>query len=643
MIDFINVKKGYADKDILKDATIRVNKFERIGLVGPNGAGKSTLFNMIIGETEPDKGEIVIPKNMRMGYLKQQIQADILEESLINFTANTIPEFRKLHNEIDEIEEKLTLGSNDTLLNKLGELQTKFESLGGYEITAKAEAALCGLGFQADQFSKSMSAFSGGWQMRAGLAQTLIVNPDILLLDEPSNYLDVPAIEWMQRYLKNYKGTLLLISHDRYLLNSLTNITLEINAGLVNRYPGNYDYYVKQREIRFQSLHAAKDNQNKLRNQLEKSINRFRAKSTKASQVQSWIRTIEKMEQIDVPDDLKYSGQINLPPAPASGAEMMRLENLGHTYDEKNWILKNINLQIERGDKIGFIGYNGMGKTTLLRIIAGQLKFNKGKRVVGHKAVIGYQAQESTETLLPNQSVWTIVKNAAPDKATDRDIRNVMATFGFQGDTIQKMCQVLSGGEKIRLAFARIFINPPNLLILDEPTTHLDIAAREGLQEAVKNYDGTVCLVSHDIEFIRKSVSTIISMTEQCGIKKYYGDYDYYTEKTGVDTINSGNMSDSENQSGNQNKPKTKNKGNNSNSQKRLNKQERALERQRLCIEEDIGNWEKEKSALLIQIDANEPDLDYASLNQQLESLENQINSACTEWDSVTAQLEILR
>ncbi len=326
--------------------------------------------------------------------------------------------------------------------------------------------------------------------MRAGLAQTLILDPDILLLDEPSNYLDVPAIEWMQRYLKNFKGTLLLISHDRYLLNTLTNVTLEINAGLVNRFPGDYDYYVKQREIRFQSLHAAKENQDKLRNQLEKSINRFRAKSTKASQVQSWIRTIEKMEQIDVPDDLKYSGKINIPAAPASGAEMMRLEEIGHSYDNTAWILEKVGLQIERGDKIGFIGYNGMGKTTLLRIIAGQLKFSEGKRVIGHKVIIGYQAQESTETLLPNQSIWTIVKNAAPDRATDKDIRNVLATFGFQGDAIQKLCDVLSGGEKIRLAFARIFINPPNLLILDEPTTHLDIAAREGLQEAVKNYNG---------------------------------------------------------------------------------------------------------------------------------------------------------
>ena len=346
---------------------------------------------------------------------------------------------------------------------------------GAYKMHAKAEAALSGLGFHTDEFNKPLKSFSGGWQMRARLAQTLILDPDILLLDEPSNYLDIPAIEWMQRYLNGFKGTLLLISHDRFLLNSLTKVTIEINGGLVNRYAGDYDYYVRERQSRFQSLQAAKENQEKRREQLQRSINRFRAKSTKAAQVQSWIKELDKMEAIEVPDELHYSGTIRIPPAPASGVEMVRLEHAGHSYDGHQWILKNVELRIERGDKVGVIGYNGMGKTTLLRILAGQMAPREGKRILGHKVVLGYQAQEFAEILPLNKSVYDIVRNAAPDGATDKDVRSVLGSFGFQGDTVHKPCRVLSGGEKIRLAFARIFIQPPNLLILDEPTTHLDI------------------------------------------------------------------------------------------------------------------------------------------------------------------------
>ena len=531
MIDFINVRQSFVDKDILKDANIRINKAERVGLVGPNGAGKSTIFNMIIGELEPDKGEIKLPKGMRMGYLKQQLEAGDYEESLLDFTADAMPELQGLHHKMTKIESQLVTKSSKALLDQLGDLQSKFENLGGYEMRAKAEAALSGLGFHADDFERPLKSFSGGWQMRAGLAQTLILDPDILLLDEPSNYLDIPAIEWMQRYLKNFKGTMLLISHDRFLLNSLTNVTIEINAGLVNRYGGDYDYYVRERENRFQSLQAAKDNQDKRREQLERSINRFRATSTKASQVQSWVKTLEKMDEIDVPDQLKYSGTIKIPPAPASGVEMIRLENLGHSYDGNKWILKDIDLRIERGDKIGLIGYNGMGKTTLLRTLAGQLIPATGKRVLGHKVIVGYQAQDFAEVLIPENSIHNIVNSARPDGASDKDVRNVLATFGFQGEAVQKQCKVLSGGEKIRLAFARIFINPPNLLILDEPTTHLDIAAREGLQEAIRQYKGTVCMVSHDIEFISHSATTILAMDGKMGVKKYFGDYNYYRSK----------------------------------------------------------------------------------------------------------------
>ena len=254
MIDFINVKKSFSDKDLLRDETFRINKGEHVGLVGPNGAGKSTIFSMIIGEMEPDRGEIKLPKNMRTGYLKQQLEADECEECLVDYTADAMPELRGLHRNIENIEARLSKKSDTGLLEELGELQTKFEGLGGYDMRANAESALSGLGFSTDDFGKPLKSFSGGWQMRARLAQTLILNPDILLLDEPSNYLDIPAIEWMQRYLRNFKGTLLLISHDRFLLNTLTNVTIEVNNGLISRYGGDYDYYVRERENRFNSV-----------------------------------------------------------------------------------------------------------------------------------------------------------------------------------------------------------------------------------------------------------------------------------------------------------------------------------------------------------------------------------------------------
>ena len=643
MIDFINVKKSFVDKDILKDANFRVNKGEHVGLVGPNGAGKSTLFNMIIGEVEPDKGEIVLPKGLRLGYLKQQLQPGECDESLIDYTADAMSELRELHHQIHDVESQLAEQSTDALLEKLGDLQSEFESLGGYEMHAKAEAALSGLGFHADEFNNPLRSFSGGWQMRAGLAQTLILDPDILLLDEPSNYLDIPAIEWLQRYLKNFKGTMLLISHDRFLLNSLTNVTIEVNAGLVNRYSGDYDYYVRERNSRFQSLQAAKENQDKRREQLERSINRFRAKSTKASQVQSWIKTLEKMEAIDVPDPLSYSGSIKIPAPPPSGVEMVRLENIGHSYDDKKWIFKEVDLRIERGDKMGLVGYNGMGKTTLLRIIAGRITPSQGRRILGHKVVVGYQAQEFGEILPPNESLFTIVRNAAPDNSTnkDKDTRNVLGSFGFQGETVHKSCRVLSGGEKIRLTFARIFINPPNLLILDEPTTHLDIAAREALQEAVRQYQGTVCIVSHDIEFIRNSATTILAMNGAMGVKKYFGNYDYYRAKLaqdGVDNVTDEQRAELAPNEGKDN-PKEERRRKAEHRQK-LQGKKKELEQEASKLETTIEQWDKEKSKLLDELTQNAPGIDYAAINKQLKKLDIQIDAASEEWNTIADELD---
>ena len=642
MIDFINVKKSFADKDILKDATFRINKGEHVGLVGPNGAGKSTIFNMIIGDSEQDSGDIILPKNMRLGYLKQQLKSDNNEVSLIDYTADAMPELKELHSQIEKVEKSLTVESSDSLLNKLGELQSKFESLGGYEMRAKAEAALSGLGFHTDQFNSPLKSFSGGWQMRAGLAQTLILDPDILLLDEPSNYLDIPAIEWMQRYLKNFKGTILLISHDRYLLNTLTNVTIEVNAGLVNRYAGDYDFYVRERENRYHSLQAAKANQDKKIEQLESSINRFRSKSTKAAQVQSWIKSLEKMERIVVPDPLSYSGSIKIPAPPPCGAEIMNLESIGHSYDGERWVLKGIDQRIERGDKIGIIGYNGMGKSTLLRIIAGQMAPTEGKRTLGHKVVLGYQAQEFAEILPMEKSIHNIISNASPEGSTEKDIRNVLASFGFQGESVHKQCKVLSGGEKIRLAFARIFINPPNLLVLDEPTTHLDIAAREGLQQAIRNYEGTVCLVSHDVEFIKNTATSILAMDGNKGVKKYFGNYDYYrlklAQENNLETAILDEKSTISEKTVENPKEERKRKAAMRN---KMQGKKKKLEKAVSKLEADMEKWENEKNELMEILAKNDPKTDFAAINKQLKGLDYSISIATLEWEEKAEELEL--
>ena len=537
MIDFIGVEKNFADKTILNRISFRINSGERVGLVGPNGAGKSTIFNLITGELTPDRGEVVIPKRMRIGYLKQQLLASDLDCPLLDYTADAVSAIADISSEIEEIESALERYPSESeerqvALNRLGVLQTEFEHLGGYRLRPEAEAALCSLGFKPTDMGRPMNDFSGGWQMRATLARTLIADPDILLLDEPSNYLDVPAVEWLCKFLRSYKGTIVLISHDRFMLDKLTSVTLELSDGQITRYNGSYTVYREEREARKVALDAAKKNIEKRKKDLERNIERFRYKSSKASQAQSWQKQLDKIaDVVTISDDLSYRGAIRFPEPPPCGAEAARFEHVTFGYDPAKPVLRDVSLNINHGEKIAFIGYNGMGKTTLLKLLAGVLKPQEGRVVPGHNVIIGYQAQEFGELLPGEMSVFDVVRAACGRDFPVASLPNVLGSFGFSGSDQSKLCKVLSGGEKIRLCFARIFVNPPNLLVLDEPTTHLDISAREMLQNMVKSYKGTVCFVSHDIEFIRGTAELIFTVTPS-GVRKYFGNYDYYLEKS---------------------------------------------------------------------------------------------------------------
>ncbi|MCF6174690.1 MAG: ABC-F family ATP-binding cassette domain-containing protein [Victivallaceae bacterium] len=646
MIDFNTVNKSFGGQDILKNVSFRINTNERVGLVGPNGAGKSTIFGIISGAMLPDKGDISIPGGMRIGYLHQHIDAGKSGKELLQFTADAIPELSNISQQLQEIEHELSEGAVDSarqtkLLDRQGRLQSEFEHLGGYRIRSDAATALSGLGFHVDDFTRPISSFSGGWQMRAALARTLIANPDILLLDEPSNYLDIPAIEWLDRFLRAFRGTLMLISHDRYLLNTLVGITIEINNGIVTRYSGNYDYYLRERDNRFKTLYAAQGNQQKRRDQLERSIARFRSKSTKASQVQSWIKELDKMPIIDLPEKLNYSGSLRLPPPPKCGNEIIRLEQIKFAYDEQNFILDGIDLEVQRGDKIAIVGYNGTGKTTLLKVIAEQLKLNTGKRVLGHNVVLGYQAQEFADILPDGQSAFDVVRAALPAGASINSVQSILGGFGFSGDDADKTCKVLSGGEKIRLCFARIFVNPPNLLILDEPTTHLDIAAREGLQKALNDYQGTLCLVSHDIEFVRQVATSIIAM-ESPGIKKYFGNYEYYREKSrnaygeaGAElgepvTDESNNLSSKERR---QERARRRSL---------LQKEKRKADQLVAKLENELETLEAENSTLLEQLSANKPETDFAKVTRQLADIQKSITDITDRWEEAAEIAEEL-
>ena len=637
MIEFRQVTKRYGPQEVLSEVSFRVNQSERIGIVGPNGGGKSTLFALIDQTLEPDKGDILLPKNHRLGHVHQQLNGSGMELSLLEYTEQSIPGLDAIAGEISTLEHQLAEAEErdrPRLLQRVGDLQARYEHLGGYEMRNRAEAALSGLGFAEAEHGRPFREFSGGWQMRAELARTLIGHPDILLLDEPSNYLDVPAVEWLSRFLKVYTGTLLLISHDRYLLESLSDLTLEVSHGQVTRYAGGYSYYVATKEGRLVQMEAAQKSQERKRAQVERFIERFRSKNTKASQVQSRIKMLDRIEQVEVPRETFGASRIQIAPPPHCGNEIVRLEKVSHSYDSSAWILRDIDFSVERGEKLALVGYNGMGKTTLLRILSGGIDPSEGRRILGHNVVEGYQSQDFAETMPPAWSAIRVVKSASPD-ATEKEVRTILGSFGFSGPTVEKEVSVLSGGEKIRLAFARLFIRPPNFLLLDEPTTHLDLPGRRALEAALKAYEGTICLVSHDIEFVRAVADGIIAMTPP-GITRYLGGYDYYCEK---DTSPGLEPPDTPRQPA----PAKQDKKTERKKRAQLREKNRArhLEVKRAIreAEKKIEALESEQKSLVEQLSEDES-LDYAITNRRLSEIQAELEIESAAWEEAVEAMD---
>ena len=654
MLDFKNISVHYGLQDVLSDVSFRVNKFERVGVVGPNGSGKSTLFKIILGEMSTDHGELIIEEKPRIGSTRQHPEPDTPEETLLEYSMRGIPGFHELEARMRELEEKLDSGDRE-ILREYGEVQTAFEHLGGYDLETRVKVALGGLGFSTDDFAKPFASFSGGWRMRAELSRVLASEPDLLLLDEPSNYLDLPAVDWLQKFLKQYRGTLMLISHDRFLLRTLTDIIVEVDAGTCTRYEGNLDWYMREREVRYQHLLAAKENQDHHREQLQRFVDRFRAQATKAAQAQSRQKLIDKLdeERIVLPKRYTQSGRLRLAEPPPSGIEMFRCEDLCFSYDGVRNVLDGVSFNVTRGDKVALIGYNGLGKSTLMRIVAGARNPTGGKAVLGHNVVPGYLSQELAETIPPDLTVYRVAKNAwqgGTNLSGEKNFRNQLGAFGFDENDVEKQVGVLSGGEKIRLAFLRLFLQAPNFLLLDEPTTHLDLDGRRLLQEALQKYTGTILLVSHDIEFVRAVATSVLEITRE-GIRQFPGGYDYYCEKKAQ--LEKGNApapareaAPSAPAASAAEAPKL--------TSKEL-RQQRAAERAKIAprvkeLKKKIETSEKKIETLQAELDAAseelfnpKPTTDFAETNRKVRTLQFEIDRYTEEWEAAATELEELQ
>ncbi|MBN4070342.1 ATP-binding cassette domain-containing protein [Olleya sp. AH-315-F22] len=538
MLNIHKISVSFQGDYLLKDITFRLGNGDRVGLVGKNGAGKSTLLKILSGEMESDSGQIASEKEISIGFLKQDIDfvygRTILEETYQAFT-----EIKELEAKIESINKQLVertdydSESYHQLMVDLNDIQHQYEIIGGYNYQGATEKILQGLGFRRDDFNKLTDTFSGGWRMRIELAKLLLQNNDVLLLDEPTNHLDIESIIWLESFLKNYAGAVVIVSHDKMVLDNVTNRTIEISLGRIYDYPKPYSkYLISRAEIRELQL-ASQKNQQKHIEHTEKLIEKFRAKASKATMAQSLIKKLDKIDRIEVDEVDKSTMSLSFPISIVPGKVVIESENVAKNYGELQ-VLKNVNLLVDRDSKIAFVGQNGQGKTTLAKIIVNEIPFD-GKLKLGHNVQIGYFAQNQVEFLDGSKTVLDTMIDAA-NKTNRSKVRDILGAFLFRGDEVDKYVRVLSGGERNRLALAKLLLQPLNFLVMDEPTNHLDIKSKSVLKEALKKFQGTLIVVSHDRDFLKGLTNKVYEFKNQ-RIKEYLGDIDFYLEQRNIQNL----------------------------------------------------------------------------------------------------------
>jgi len=524
MIFLNNLSKNYGEKILFDKLSLTINRGEKIGLIGPNGAGKTTLFSLILGEAETSSGSIRVNKNLRIGYLPQEASFHSAHTVLAELTEGDAGTMQ-LKKEKEKLEEDNAAGSH-----RYGEVLHELETLGYFELEYKAKKILMGLGFKETDFTRQITQLSGGWQMRTLLAKLLTFHYDLLLLDEPTNYLDLNAALWLKNYLFAFCGTFIMISHDRAFLNEVTNYTLILEHGSIFKVEGNYEHYEQIKKERHTFLIRQFKEQEKKRKQLEEFVARFHAQPNKAASVRAKRTQLEKMVEIQVPRDSRESiHNFHFPRAARSGHRVMLLKNISKAYGDIQ-VYKDFDFEVSQGEKAVLAGENGAGKSTLLKILAGVINIDSGERIVGHNLESGYFSQTRTDVLNLENTVLQEAYAAAPGYMSQETIRTVLGAFLFTGDDAEKKVKVLSGGEKSRLILAKLLLNPPNFLLLDEPTTHLDVDAVDALIQALTEYEGTIVFISHDIHFVRSLANTVYEV-KNGRVRKFPESFDYYLEK----------------------------------------------------------------------------------------------------------------
>jgi len=642
MISVNNISVLFGSFVLLDDVSFLINRQERMGLTGKNGAGKSTLMKIIAGIEQPTSGSVEGPKDVSIGYLAQQMKISD-STSVIEETLEAFAELRMIEKEVErctkEVAERTDYETESyrdlcDLLNHSGE---RFRILGGHDYIALAEQTLIGLGFKREEFGRPTRELSGGWRMRVELAKILLRKPDLILLDEPTNHLDIESIIWLEEFLSSYHGAVLLVSHDRAFLDNVTKRTIEISLGKVYDYKVSYTKYTELRRERREQQTAAYRNQQKMIDDTEKFIERFRYKPTKSIQVQSKIKQLDKLERIEIEEEDTTAINIRFAPAPRSGTVVIEAEDLSKSYGT-HLVLDTIRLKIERGEKVAFVGRNGEGKTTLSKMILGQTDF-KGQLKKGHNVNIGYFAQNQDELLKDNMTVFDTVDYVAKGDIRTR-LRDILGAFLFRGEDIDKKVKVLSGGERSRLAIVQLLLEPYNLLLLDEPTNHLDIRTKEILKQALKKYDGTVIVVSHDRDFLDGLVDKVYEFRNK-KVKEHQGGIKDFLAARKIESLNDLEKKDTPVITNN--KPK---KTVVDNKTRYLEKKETEKVYRRLCkqveeTEKAITALENEIAAMDARISGGEPEvLNDTLFFKKYENDKSELDTLMQKWESAHEELE---